>query len=154
MKTLLLIVLATFSTTVGEVLLAKGMKEVGDVSQLEWWQLWRMLRMFTNLKVVIGVLCMAAFFFSYAAVLSWADLSLVLPTTALSIVLATWIAFQWLGEGVSGWRWTGVVIIMMGIFIVWLDESRVGFVRRPMTTDATPDPAVEAPQPLRRAAGE
>jgi drug/metabolite transporter (DMT)-like permease len=149
MKTLLLVVLATFSTTVGEVLLAKGMREVGDVSQLHWTQMWRMLLMFTNPKVVLGVLCMAAFFFSYAASLSWAELSLVLPTTAFSIVFATTIASFWLGEHVSPLRWLGVLIILGGIMIIWVDQARASM--NQLTTDPE---AMHGTTPLRRAARE
>ena len=147
MKTLLLVVLATLSTTVGEVLLAKGMKEVGDVSQLEWTELWKMLGMFANPKVILGVLCMALFFFSYAASLSWADLSLVLPTTAFSIVFATAIAYFWLGESVSGLRWVGVMIIMGGIMTIWIDQAILSTTLSPKI----PDAPVET---YRRAAGE
>src|SRR4030095_11970629 len=117
MKTLMLVVLATLSTTIGEVLLAKGMKEVGDVSQLHWTEMWKMLRMFANPHVALGVTCMAVFFFGYAASLSWAELSLVLPTTAFSIVFATTIASFWLGEPVSFLRWLGVLVILGGIMI-------------------------------------
>ena len=151
MKTLLLIVLATFSTTVGEVLLAKGMKEVGDVSQLHWTELWKMIRMFANPKVVLGVTCMAIFFFGYAASLSWAELSLVLPTTAFSIVFATTIASFWLGEHVSSMRWLGVMIIMIGIIVIWTDQARAATMGASIVP-AQPHEASEAP--LRRAAGE
>lgn len=147
MKTLLLVVLATLSTTVGEVLLAKGMKEVGDVSQLEWTELWKMLGMFANPKVMLGVLCMALFFFSYAASLSWADLSLVLPTTAFSIVFATVIAYFWLGEQVSGLRWVGVMVIMGGIMTIWIDQAILSMKLSPVPQEAP----VET---YRRAAGE
>ena len=150
MKTLLLVLVATLSTTIGEVLLAKGMKEVGDVSQLAWTEMWRMLWMFANPKVVLGVTCMAAFFFCYAASLSWAELSLVLPTTAFSIVFATVIAYLWLGEHVTSLRWVGVAIIMVGILIIWLDESHAIGTHQPEVhvTQAAAD------LPLRRAAGE
>lgn len=147
MKTLLLVVLATLSTTVGEVLLAKGMKEVGDVSQLEWSELWKMFRMFLNPKVMVGVLCMAMFFFSYAASLSWAELSLVLPTTAFSIVFATVIAYLWLGEHVSGLRWVGIMIIMIGIMTIWIDQA----ILSTKLAASIPEAPVE---PYRRAAGE
>jgi multidrug transporter EmrE-like cation transporter len=149
MKTLLLIVLATFSTTVGEVLLAKGMKEVGDVSQLHWTELWKMIRMFANPKVILGVTCMAVFFFGYAASLSWAELSLILPTTAFSIVFATTIASFWLGEHVSPVRWLGVLIIMIGIMTIWIDQAKAAAI------DQSAPAADEEPViPLRRAAGE
>ena len=147
MKTLLLVVLATLSTTVGEVLLAKGRKEVGDVSQLEWTELWKILGMFANPKVLLGVVCMALFFFSYAASLSWADLSLVLPTTAFSIVFATVIAYLWLGEPVSGLRWIGVMIIMGGILTIWIDQAILSSTLSPVIREAP----VET---YRRAAGE
>lgn len=151
MKTLLLVVLATLSTTVGEVLLAKGMKEVGDVSQLHWREMWKMLRMFANPHVVLGVACMAIFFFGYAASLSWAELSLVLPTTAFSIVFATTIASLWLGEQVSFLRWLGVLVIMGGIMIIWVDETKASLQRESATREAM---RAAADEPLRRAAGE
>lgn len=154
MKTLLLVMLATLTTAVGEVLLAKGMKEVGDVSQLEWTQMWRMLAMFANPKVLLGVLCMATFFFCYAASLSWAELSLVLPTTASSIVFATVIAYLWLGEDVSSLRWVGVLVIMIGILIIWLDESQAAVTRHPPMHGTVHASSEEPEQPLRRAAGE
>lgn len=150
MKTLLLVVLATFSTTIGEVLLAKGMKEVGDVSQLHWSEMWKMLRMFANPRVVLGVTCMAIFFFSYAASLSWADLSLVLPTTAFSIVFATTLASLWLGEHVSTLRWLGVLIIMGGIMIIWIDEATASTHRRV----TTPNGIRASAEALQQAASE
>jgi drug/metabolite transporter (DMT)-like permease len=139
MKTLGVMVFATFFAAMGDVLLSQGMKEVGDISQLPWNQMWRILVMFGNTRVLLGILCMAVFFFSYAASLSWADLSLALPSTALSFVFGTLIALLWLGERVSSRRLLGVMIIALGVLVVWLDAFQLtagGRVRQPRAITA------------------
>jgi drug/metabolite transporter (DMT)-like permease len=139
MKTLGVMVFATFFAAMGDVLLSQGMKEVGDISQLPWNQMWRILVMFGNTRVLLGILCMAVFFFSYAASLSWADLSLALPSTALSFVFGTLIALLWLGERVSSRRLLGVMIIALGVLVVWLDAFQLtdrGRVRQPRVITA------------------
>ncbi len=45
------------------------------------------LRVFTNPSIIIGIIFLAGFFFLWLAILSWCDLSFVLPLTALSYVL-------------------------------------------------------------------
>lgn len=122
MKTLLLITVGSVAAGVGEALLSKGMKELGDVGRLAGPLVWTLARMFSNPRVLIGVLFLAGFFFLYAAALSWADLSYVMPGTALSFVFGTVIAALFLGERVSAWRWAGVAVIVLGVLLVWKDE--------------------------------
>jgi drug/metabolite transporter (DMT)-like permease len=122
MKTILLVTVGSLAAAVGEALLSRGMKEVGDLGRLAWPQVWRMGRMFANPRVLLGILFLASFFFMYSAVLSWADLSYAMPGTALGYVFGTIIASTCLGERVSGWRWAGVAVIILGVLLVWKDE--------------------------------
>lgn len=124
MRTILLIVLASLFTAVGEAFLSKGMKETGDVAALPRGQLWKMVFMFGNPKVLVGILFLAVFFFIYSAALSWADLSYLMPATALSFVFGALIAWLFLGERVSGWRWAGIGLISLGITLVWMGERQ------------------------------
>jgi drug/metabolite transporter (DMT)-like permease len=123
MRTILLVVVGSLVAGLGEALLSKGMKELGDVGGLGWTGLWKMVRMFSNPRVLLGVAFLAGFFFLYAAALSWADLSYVMPGTALSLVFGTTFAALFLGERVSVWRWAGVAVIVFGVLLVWKDEK-------------------------------
>ena len=67
MKTIAVVALATLSTAFGEALLSIGMKQVGDISALQMNELWKILYMFGNMRVVGGIFFMALFFFLYSA---------------------------------------------------------------------------------------
>jgi drug/metabolite transporter (DMT)-like permease len=52
------------------------------------------------------------------ALLSWADLSYVMPVTAIGYVLTAFAGRFFLGEPVSFLRWTGIVLITSGVYLV------------------------------------
>jgi uncharacterized membrane protein len=52
------------------------------------------------------------------ALLSWADLSYVLPVTALGYVLTVLAGRVLLTEQVTGKRWAGTLLIVAGVFLV------------------------------------
>jgi uncharacterized membrane protein len=52
------------------------------------------------------------------ALLSWADLSYVLPVTSVGFVLSAIAGHLILNEYVSGWRWLGTVFIVVGAALV------------------------------------
>jgi uncharacterized membrane protein len=55
---------------------------------------------------------------SNMALLSWADLSYVLPVTAIGYVLVAFAGIVFLGERVSTARWAGIVLITVGVALV------------------------------------
>ncbi|HVN94623.1 MAG TPA: hypothetical protein VMT38_13065 [Terracidiphilus sp.] len=65
-----------------------------------------------------GIALLIAFFASYLTALSWADLTFVLPATAFGNVIVVVISRFWLHEAVSLERWTGVVLITLGVSFV------------------------------------
>ena len=50
--------------------------------------------------------------------LSWADLTYVLPATAVSYILMVLLAKFFLHEHVTIWRWLGVALITIGVGFV------------------------------------
>ncbi|MGA3172815.1 MAG: DMT family transporter [Syntrophorhabdales bacterium] len=119
MKTLIVILIATMCTAVGETFLSLGMRRIG----LENPSFWRwFLLVATNPFVLVGVFCVTCFFFLYLAALSWADLSFVMPLTALSYLFAAVLARVFLGEQISWLRWTGIFVIVVGIALVAAEE--------------------------------
>ncbi|MBI5883218.1 MAG: DMT family transporter [Elusimicrobia bacterium] len=122
MRTLLVIAIATFCAASGDAFLSKGMKQFGDVSAFGLSEPWKILGMFRNPWVWIGVSFAAGYFFLYTSALSWSDLSYAQPLTAMSYIYATLIARYALGEKVGPMRWLGVLAIVAGVVLISQDK--------------------------------
>ncbi len=121
LKTCIVMLLATLAVSIGETFLSAGMKGIGDFSSGQ--VVHRLLQMFTNPKVIAGVFLMAIFFFLYSATLSWADLSIVLPLSSMSFIFGAILAKYALHEDISIWRWAGIAVIMIGVFLISRDPQ-------------------------------
>ena len=125
MKTKLTLAVIIVSSALGNVLLSKGMKQLGDISHQPPWRIvGAALAAMLNPWVAAGVALLALFFFSYLAALSWADLSYVLPATAPGYLLTAGLSYWLLGERISAWRWLGTVLIVAGVVLVVRTEKR------------------------------
>jgi len=71
-----------------------------------------------NPWIILGILLLLGFFVSYLTALSWADLTYVLPATAVSYILMVLLAKFFLHEHVTIWRWLGVALITIGVGFV------------------------------------
>jgi drug/metabolite transporter (DMT)-like permease len=105
----------TVFSTVGDSLLARGMKEVGGISLHN---IPGLLLAILNPWVAVGILLLLAFFGSYMSALSWADLTYVLPATSLSYVLVALVARIGFHEEISATRWLGIALIAAGVGFV------------------------------------
>ena len=118
-KTYVLLVLMVIFGSVGDVLLSKGMKQVGAVSDWSPAALAEVfLETFTSGTIWLGISCLILFFVGYMLVLSWADFSYVLPATASSYAVVPLLGYLLLGELVSSTRWAGVAFICLGVLLV------------------------------------
>ncbi len=116
------IVIAALCASVGETLLSYGMRRNGPINLARVSDVVILISsVVRNPYVFSGVVFLAIFFFLYLAALSWADLSFVLPFTAISYIFAALLAKYFLGEDVSWFRWAGTVFIVIGIVFVALD---------------------------------
>ena len=68
--------------------------------------------------VAAGILLLIGFFASYLTALSWADLTFVLPATAFGNVIVALLSKFWLHEQISVARWSGIVLITLGVGFV------------------------------------
>ncbi len=118
-KTLLSLTIAIIAVSIGDVLLSRGMKQIGAISSYEPRLLLKVgAQIFTHPTILVGILCLAVFFFIWLAVLSWSDLSFVLPLTALSYVVTAVLALFFLGETITPLRWAGTILICLGVVLV------------------------------------
>ncbi len=68
--------------------------------------------------VALGIALLILWLLSRMALLSWADLSYVLPVTAAGYVLNVAAGRVFLGEHVSLARWAGALLIVAGVALV------------------------------------
>ena len=66
----------------------------------------------------LGIALLIGYFASYLTALSWADLTYVMPATAMGNVFVALIAHFWLHESISWQRWLGVALITVGVAFV------------------------------------
>jgi uncharacterized membrane protein len=113
-KYFVLFAVAVFAAC-GDVSLSRGMKAFGAVTLASLPSLFSAV---LHPWIVLGILLLIAFFVSYLTALSWADLTYVLPATAVSYVLMVLLAKVFLHEHVTVWRWLGVALITIGVGFV------------------------------------
>jgi uncharacterized membrane protein len=109
------------ASVVGDVLLARAMKQVGDV-HAHWDRsgLWMVVtRVLGNSNFFLGVAAMAVAFFSLLFALSWGDVSLVAPAAAsLTFIGNAFAARVFLHERVDRRRWIAAVLVAAGVALL------------------------------------
>ena len=121
MKTALALSIVILAGSLGDVLIAKGMKRVGEISTLRLRALAVIgTSMVRNVAFLLGLLCMAVSFGAFLAVLSWADLSFIVPATSLSFVVSTLGAKWLLKERINRLRWIGTLLVCVGVALLSL----------------------------------
>jgi uncharacterized membrane protein len=115
-RTVLLIVAVILTNVSGNLLLSAGMKGSAATP----------VAALLNPFVAIGILLLILWTLSRMALLARADLSYVLPVTALGYLLNA-VAGRWvLGESVSHERWAGAVLIVLGAALAGSTEPDTG----------------------------
>ena len=108
-------------STAGDVLLARAMKQIGDLGELRRRRgLARVIsRVLRSPSFLLGILAMAIGFFSLLTGLSWGDLSLVAPASASLTFVANAIAAKFLlHEKVDHRRWTAALLVAGGVALL------------------------------------
>jgi bacterial/archaeal transporter family protein len=119
MLTAFMVLMIVTSNATGDVLITRGMKEIGDISAVSPLQFLKIVKsVLTNLSFLSGVFCLAVSFFSFMIVLSWADLSFVVPATAVVYVVSILGAKFILKEEISPLRWAGTLLVCVGVAMV------------------------------------
>jgi drug/metabolite transporter (DMT)-like permease len=109
-----LFAVAVFAAS-GDVCLARGMRDFGAVSLAN---IGGLIPALLNPWIIVGILLLICFFASYLTALSWADLTYVLPATAISYVIMALLAQWLLHEHVSAKHWAGIALVTLGVGVV------------------------------------
>jgi uncharacterized membrane protein len=123
-KTIVMILVMVACANAGDLMLKRGMTQIGSV-QLSLPGLQRaFLLTVTSPTVWIAILFLIGFTVSYMMLMSWADYSYVMPAGAFGYALLTLLAVVVLHETVSPRRWLGVLLICVGVLLVGLTKPR------------------------------
>lgn len=111
----LILAFVSVSVPLGDASLSRGMTHLKPISLAHPATL--IAAVFTP-WVALGIALLIGYFASYLTALSWADLTYVMPATALGNVFVALLARFWLHEPISVQRWIGIVLITMGVGFV------------------------------------
>ncbi len=125
MKTALVVGLAVTAQAAANTLLSKGMKVIASTPSFSSGFSPLMLADALQSPFIWGGISLLIVYFAcFLSAVSWADLSLVLPATALGYILDVLTGHYFLGEPVSPTRWAGSVLIGFGVLLVSLSGAR------------------------------
>ena len=116
-----LLAVIMLTASVGDSCLARGMAQIGPVDLHHLHLLFQAL---LNPYVIAGILLLIVFFASYTTALSWADLTFLMPATALNYVVIALLGHYWLHEQLSWSRWMGIAMIVCAVGFVAGGPSR------------------------------
>jgi drug/metabolite transporter (DMT)-like permease len=106
--------------TGGELCVSRAMKSIGEVHDFSPKSLFKFVLQSMRLPWMwLGVALMSLGFFSLLAILSFQDVSFVVPVSALSYAAGAFGAKAFLGERISKNRWLGIAVVCIGVTIVW-----------------------------------
>ena len=108
-RTALFLIVVVSSNLAGNLCLNWGMKRGGELLQP---------------AVAAGVALLIVWALARMALLSWADLSFVLPVTAVGYVLNAVAGMALFGEQVGAERWAGALLVTAGAALVGSGAGR------------------------------
>jgi drug/metabolite transporter (DMT)-like permease len=111
----LILAFVSVSVPLGDACLSRGMTSLPAISLTDPLSL--IGAVFTP-WIALGIVLLIGYFASYLTALSWADLTYVMPATAMGNVLVALLAHFWLREDISWQRWVGVVLFTVGVAFV------------------------------------
>ena len=135
-KTLVMVLAMVVCANTGDLLLKRGMTNIGAV-EFSGSGLAHAFRLTVSNPVIwLGILFLLGFMTCYMTVLSWADYSYVMPAGAFGYALLTFLAVIFLHESVSPRRWVGVILICIGVLLVGQTKPRTTEVVAPQKVAA------------------
>jgi hypothetical protein len=121
MRTAVGLSLMVLGTSAGELAVSHAMKQLGELGRFSPRSILAFLRRALRVPWFwAGIALLALGFFSLLALLSWAEVSFVIPAAALSYVAGALGAKFLLGERLTPLRWAGIILVALGVALVTL----------------------------------
>lgn len=117
-KTRIFLLLVIVTQPIGNLALTVGMRHRSLASPLDY-----LLAIFSP-YVALGIVFLIVWLLSRMALFSWADMSYVLPLTAVGYIANALLGRFVLQEQISATRWSGTFLIVAGTLLVSLTPAR------------------------------
>jgi drug/metabolite transporter (DMT)-like permease len=122
-RTAICLSIVILAGTGGELLAAHAMKQSARLQAVSASAAGRLLQRAFRLNAMwTGLMLQALAFFTLLALLSWADVSFVVPATALNYVVGAAGSALFLREQVDRTRWAGVLLVCLGVAVICASE--------------------------------
>lgn len=119
LRVIVAMTVAAGSAALGQILVRRGMQQIGSLENYAPMALaayfWHAL---CNPYVIFGTVLNAIFYFLFLAALSWTDVTVALPMTAIEYGVAAILAVWLLKENVSPLRWAGIALVVIGVILI------------------------------------
>jgi drug/metabolite transporter (DMT)-like permease len=121
LRVVIAMIIAAGSAAVGQILVRRGMQQVGPLESyapfdlLAYWG-----HAMVNWYVIGGTILNTIFYLLFLAALSWTDVTIVLPMTAIEFAFAAILAVMILHEVVPPLRWVGIALVVLGVILISL----------------------------------
>jgi drug/metabolite transporter (DMT)-like permease len=108
-KTFFFATFVVLSNAFGNLFLSLGMRAAGDGN---------LIVALAQPYAVLGILLLISWLLMRMAMLSWADLTYVLPVTAFGYVVTALLGARFQNEVIDKQRWSGIALIVAGMILV------------------------------------
>jgi len=116
--------LIVLAGTGGELCVSRAMKQIGEVHDFRPSAIVRVILRAVRVKWLwIGIGLMTVGFFSLLAILSFENVSFVVPVSALGYVAGALGGRFFLGERVNWRRWAGILLVCAGVTLVVIGKG-------------------------------
>jgi len=118
-KTAIMVPLIVLFGSTGNILLSRGMKQLGAVRVASAMDLVRLFTgIFSSGWIWMGIGALLLYLSCFMVALSWADYSYVSPSSATVFAVVPLVGHFLLGEKVPPLHWVGILIICVGVGLV------------------------------------
>lgn len=123
-RVLIISIIAALSGAAGQVVMRRGMLQVGPLESYAPLEivsfLWRSL---CNPWVIAGTVLSGILYFCLLTALSWTDVTVAFPLTAIEYVFAAVLALFFLRESVPTLRWVGIFLVVIGVLLISMSDT-------------------------------
>lgn len=119
MFALTLVFIVIFLAAMGQTAMKSGMSQVGEIGSVgQLFNLSTLLDIFTNPRVLTGILLYAISLVLWLGALSTLNVSFMYPFMSLAYVVTAIVAFIFLKENITLLHWGGIFMVVGGCFLI------------------------------------